>query len=172
MKIKVAFFVMLIMVISISIQAQDVPINLQAKLILKILSMDRNFDRYGEPIKIGSSLDAMTSELNGVTSMKIKGKDFSTEKITTLDDISKYKVIYVGKNWANNYEAASKMAIANQAIMFCETEDGVLGGGGAVSFKVVNGKPKIVVNLEKAKQMGTDFPANFLQVTMVVGSIQ
>ena len=172
MKIKIVVFAIIIVLTSFSVVAQDVPADLQAKLMLKIISMDRNFDRFGEPIKIGASTDTIIKELNGITSLKIKGKDFSAEKINTLDDIAKYKVIYVGKNWASNYTAAGDKAAANQALMFCESEDGVLSGGGAVSFKVVDGKPKIVVNLEKAKKMGTDFPANFLQVTMVVGSLQ
>ena len=150
---------------------QDVPANLQAKLMLKILSMDRNFGRFGDPVKIGTSSEDFAKELNGLPGLKVKGKDFVAEKMASLDDIGKYKVVYVGKNWANNYGAAAAKAIASKALMFCETEDGILSGGGSVSFKVVEGKPKIVVNLGNAIKQGTDFPADFLKITVVVGSL-
>jgi hypothetical protein len=154
------------------VYAADVPAPMQVKLMLKILSMDRNFDRFGDPIKIGVSDDAILAELDKVKGkLKIKAKDFSVEKMGSPDDISNYKVIYVGKNWAANYAAASAKAKANQSLMFCESEDGVMSGGGAISFKVVDAKPKIIINLGNVKDQGTDFPAGFLKITVVVGSI-
>lgn len=172
MKNKIVLFTIVIMLWGVNAQAQDVPLNLQAKLMLKILSMDRNFARFGDPIKIGTSDDNLLSELNAIKGkMKVKGKDFVAEKMASPDDVTNFKVIYVGKNWASNYAAASGKAAASQVLMFCETEQGVMAGGGAVSFKAVGGKPKIVVNLENAKKQGTDFPANFLKVTVVVGGL-
>ena len=145
--------------------AQEVPLNLQVKLILKIVSMDRNFDRFGDPIKIGVTDDDMMKELGAIKGkLTIKGKDFSVEKMASPGDVANYKVIYVGKNWADKYTAASAKAAENQCLMFCQAEEGVMTGGGAVSFKVVEGKPKIVVNLENAKKQGTDFPAGFLKL--------
>ncbi|MCP5051568.1 MAG: YfiR family protein [bacterium] len=150
----------------------DVPAGMQVKLMLKILSMDRNFDRFGDPIKIGVSSDVFLSELNAVKGkLKIKKKDFVAEKMGSPDDIANYKVIYVGKDWAANYSAASSKAVENKALMFCETEDGVLSGGGAISFKVVAKKPKIVINIGNVKNQGTDFPSGFLKITVVVGSM-
>ena len=151
---------------------QDVPANLQVKLMLKILSMDRNFDRFGDPIKIGTSSDELFKELDAIKgTLQVKAKDFVPEKMTSTADVANYKVIYVGKNWSSNYSDAAAKAAAAQCLMFCEAEEGVLTGGGAVSFKVVDGKPKIVVNLENSKKQGTDFPANFLKVTVVVGGL-
>jgi hypothetical protein len=154
------------------LSAQDVPLDLQVKLILKIVSMDRNFDRFGDPIKIGVSGDDMIKELKAIKGkLTIKGKEFLVEKMTSPEDVANFKVIYVGKNWADNYSAAAAKAAENQSLMFCQSEDGVMSGGGAVSFKVVDGKPKIVVNLENAKKQGTDFPAGFLKITLVVGGV-
>jgi hypothetical protein len=154
------------------LQSQDVPLELQVKLILKIVSMDRNFDRFGDPIKIGVSGDDMKKELEAIKGkLTIKGKEFLVEKMASPGDVANYKVIYVGKNWTDNYSAASAKAAENQCLMFCQAVDGVMSGGGAVSFKVVEGKPKIVVNLENAKKQGTDFPAGFLKITLVVGGV-
>ncbi|UCH93836.1 MAG: YfiR family protein [Candidatus Aminicenantes bacterium] len=172
MKDKLAPLVIALVVLSAYGAAQEVPFNVQAKLMLKIICMDRNINRLGSPIKIGVSSDKLLKELEGVKGLKIKGKDFLAKKIFSLDDIANYKVIYVGTNWSSNYLAASAKAVENRCLMFCEDETGVLNGGAAVSFKVVEGKPKIVVNLENAKKQGTDFPAGFLKITVVVGGLQ
>ena len=173
MKKKLLVLLITPMIISAFISAQDVPLNLQCKLMLKILSMDRNFTRFGDPIKIGVSSDKFLAELKASKgTLKVKGKDFQAEKMASLDDIDKYKVIYVGKDWASNYTVAAAKAVENKSLVFCETEAGVMSGGGSVSFKVVAGKPKIVVNLENARNQGTEFPANFLKITVVVGGLQ
>lgn len=174
MRKKLVLLVIAIMVVGAGIQLYpaDVPHGLQVKLMLKILSVDRNFARFGDPIKIGVSDDAFIAALKGASAMKVKGKGFVAEKMSTTADIAKYKVIYVGKNWASQYAAAAAAAGSSSALMFCETEDGVLSGGGSVSFKVVGKTPKIVVNLENAKKQGTDFPAGFLKITVVVGGLK
>ncbi len=172
MRNKCVLFMIALAIISAPMIAQDVPLELQTKLMLKIVSMDRNFDRFGNPIKIGTSSDEIFKELSTIKgSLKVKGNDFLVEKINSPADIAKFKVAYIGKNWSGNYNAAAAAAAANQCLMFCEVEEGVTTGGGAVSFKVVEGKPKIVINLENAKKQGTDFPAGFLKITVVVGGL-
>ncbi len=151
--------------------AADVPTNIQVKLILKIISMDRNLDRYGDPVKIGVTSDALVTALNAEKAVTIKGKAFAVEKMGSPDDVAKYKVVWIGKDWAGKYSAVSDKANANQCLVFCESEEGVLNGGGAVSFKVVESSPKIVLNIENAKKQGTDFPADFLKITVVVGGL-
>jgi hypothetical protein len=173
MKKKLLVMFVALTILSVYISAQDVPLNLQCKLMLKILSMDRNFSRFGDPIKIGVSSDKFMNELNANKgTLTIKGKDFSAEKLSSLDEIGKYRVIYISKDWADKYTAASGKANETKSLMFCETEAGVMSGGGAVSFKVVAGKPKIVVNLENSRNQGTEFPANFLKITVVVGGLE
>jgi YfiR/HmsC-like len=168
---KILILLLAVVWVFSSVVRADVPHNLQVKLILKILSMDRNFSRFGDPIKIGTSSDGFLKALSASSSLKIKGKSFVVEKMSSPDDVSKYNIVYVGKEWASQYAAASTKAVANKSLMFCETEDGVLSGGGAISFKVVGGKPKIVINLGNVKSQGTDFPAGFLKITVVVGSM-
>lgn len=169
MRIKIVWFVIVLVIAIVYLPAQDVPLPLQVKLMLKILSMDRNFDRFGDPIKIGVSSDEFLKELDAVKGkLKIKGSDFEVQKITSPDEVANFKVIYMGKGWADNYAAASAKAPEHQCLVFCEEEAGVLKGGGAVSFVVEDGKPIIVINEENAKKQGTDFPAGFLQICKVV----
>lgn len=173
MRNKLILLLIALFVLSFQAYSQDVPKKFQVKLMLKILSMDRNFARFGDPIKIGSSNDEFLSELKKEQGkLKIKQKDFTVEKMSSPDDIANYKVVYVGKEWEANYSAASAKAGASKALMFCETEAAVMNGGGAISFKVVGGKPKIVLNLGNVKAQGTEFPAGFLKITVVVGSMQ
>jgi hypothetical protein len=170
---KLFLLVIMLLLVGLQVYSQDVPHNLQVKLMLKILSMDRNFDRFGDPIKIGVSSDLFLKELNAEKgTLRVKQKYFVAEKMDSPKDVDKYKVIYVGKEWAANYSAVSVKATANKALMFCETEEGVLSGGGAISFKVVANKPKIVIHIGNVKLQGTDFPASFLKSTVVVGSSQ
>lgn len=172
MKKKIILAVIALMVVSAYMIAQDVPLNLQARLMLKVLSMDRNFSRYGDPIKIGVSSDKFLNELVACKgTLQVKGKEFVPEKMASLDDIAKYKVIYIGEEWAKSYTAAAEKAVQSKCLMFCETESGVMHGGGAISFKVAEEKPKIVVNLKNSRSQGTEFPAIFLKSTVVVGGL-
>jgi hypothetical protein len=171
MRNKILLMVIMLIAFSATSFSVDVPHPLQAKLLLKIISMDRNFTRFGDPVKIGVSSDAFLEVLKG-TKFSIKGRGFVAEKINNVDDIANYKVIYVGKEWAKQCIAASEKAVANQCLVFCESEEGVLSGGGSISFKVVDANPRIVVNIENAKKQGTDFPAVFLKSTIVVGGLK
>lgn len=56
-------------------------------------------------------------------------------------------------------------------LIFAAEEEYCVGKGAGFAFKIVDGKPKIVINLNSAKKQGTDFPANFLKVTVVVGGL-
>jgi hypothetical protein len=168
---KIVLVVIVLMVFGAGAFSVDVPHPLQAKLMLKIISFDRNFTRFGNPVKIGVSSDLFLEVLK-TTGLSIKGKSYMAEKINGVDDIANYKVIYVGKEWASQYIEASEKAADNKCLVFCETEAGVLNGGGSVSFKVVERSPKIVVNIANAKKQGTDFPAVFLKSTIVVGGLK
>ncbi len=159
-----------LMLMNVQVNAVDVPFDIQAKLMLKIIQMDRNFARFGDPIKIGVSSDEMITALKG-SGLTVSGKACVVEKLVSPDDVAKYKVVYIGKTMAGSYAAVAGKAAAAQCLVFCEVEEGVISGGASVSFKVMGTSPKIVVNLENAKKQGTDFPADFLKVTVVVGGL-
>jgi len=168
MKNKLILILMLIPFVISWGYSGEVPMETQTELILKIISMDRNFSRFGDPVKIGTSSQKLLQVLSTNRGRKIKDKSFVVGKLKSLNDINNYRVIYIGKNWAKDYEAASAIAEKNQALVFCETEDGVMGGGGAVSFRVVGNKAKIVINLKNARKQGSDFPLGFLKGVVVI----
>jgi hypothetical protein len=157
---------------ALPLRAQEVPFELQMKLIMKILEFDKNFDRFGDPIKIGVTSDDVLTALNAQkNALQVKGKSFIAEKMATPADIAKYHVIYVDKNWSAEYKTAAAKAGDNKALMFTRDEEGVMNGGGAISFKTIEGKPKIMLSIANARTQGSDFPANFLQLTVVIGGL-
>jgi len=168
MKRKLFIAIALLLMMTGSIYSQDVPAMLQVRLILKILSMDNNIERFGGTIKIGVSSDAALSAFQGASDMKVSAKSFSVSMMSSPADIGQYGVVYIDKNWAGNYSACAQKAAASKALMICNEEEAIQGNLGAVAFKVVDGKPKIFINIDNAKKQGSDFPANFLKMAVLV----
>jgi len=167
-------FILLTMIITIYsfMFTQEVPLDLQGKLILKILEFDKNFDSFGDPVKIGVSSDEVYKIFNSLqASITVKGKAIVVEKMNVLADISKFKVIYVDKNWAIDYKGAAQKAIENNCLMFVNDTKIVEQEIAAIGFKLMDNKPKIVIALATAKKMGSDFPASFLQLAVIIGSL-
>jgi hypothetical protein len=169
--IVVVAFVMFVMAGTGVAYSQSVQKDIQAQLMLKIVGLDRNVGRFGDPVKFGVTSDAMLRALKRFSKRTIKGKAFSVQKMNTLDDISSYDVLYIDKNWKANYKTACEMAIKKKAIMFCASAQAVEIGEAGAAFKMVLGKPKIVLNLEVLKKQASDFPSGLLQLATVFGSM-
>lgn len=165
---KIIIITIFLLFIGGSIYSQDVPAKLQVRLVLKILSMDNNIDRFGGTIKIGVSSDLFLNAFKSASDMKVKGKSFTVAMMSSPADIGKFNVIYVDENWSGNYGTAAQKAAASKTLMFAGEESGVKGNLGAVAFKVIDGKPKILVNIDNAKKQGSEFPANFLKMAVLV----
>ena len=114
---KIISAFVLIVIISGVVYSQDVPANIQVQFILKILTMDKNINRYGSPIKIGVTSNSMLSAFNSASGITIAGKPFVANIISSVDDISNYTVIFVDTNWKSNYSAAGKIASANKVVI-------------------------------------------------------
>lgn len=151
--------------------SQSVQKDIQAQLIIKIVGLDRNFVRYGDPIKIGVSSQAMERAMKRFSKRTIRDREFIPEMMTSLDDIDRYHIIYVDKNWKDNYAAACEKAKEKKILMFSADDDAVERGEAGIAFKTIMGATKIVINLEVIKAQGSDFAAGFLQVAHVVGNL-
>jgi len=168
MRRTLSFFIVIITFFSFALKASDINFKLQSKLLLKIISYDKNLARFGDPIKIGVSSNEMLKALKA-NKLKIKGKSFTAEKMKSVDDIANYKVVYIDNNWKDKYNTVAKKAKANSCLVFCNDSNFVESGGGSVSFRLIRSKPKIVVNISNAKDQGTDFSSGFLKITVVIG---
>ena len=165
---KLIFICLIIFSTSVSINGQNVPVNLQVRFILKIISMDKNISRLGNPIKIGVSSDALIGAFNGVSGITIAGTPFTAAKMSSPGDVGRYNVVVIGPNWKGNYDAIGKKAAAGKILMFAGDESGVQKNKGGLGFKKVDGKPKILANIENIKRQGSDFPVNFLKMAVIV----
>lgn len=151
--------------------AQIVQKDIQAQLILKIIGLDRNISRFGDPIKVGVTSKSMLRAIKRFSKDPVKGKAVQPELMETLEEVGGYHVVYIDKNWAGNYKAACDIASGKKILMFAAEDDAVERGEAAIAFKTVFGKTKIVLNREVVRTQGSDFPAGFLQVTHVVGNL-
>jgi len=172
MKHCVILSVVSFILLGCSLSAQTVPIDLQTKFILKIASEDKNFARYGNPIKVGVTSDEALNAFKAMEDkLQIKGVNYVTEKISSIDAVSNYKIVHIGPEWSANYSAVAAICKTNKIPMFCTEDAPVMSNGASVGFKVLDGKPKIVVNLANANDQGCDFNAGFLKITVVVGGL-
>ncbi len=165
---KLIIICLLILSTSVSINAQNVPAKIQVQFILKIVSMDKNMGRLGNPIKIGVSSDALVGAFNSVSGITIAGTPFTVTKLSSPGDVNSYKVVVIDTNWKGNYSAVGKMAAAGKILMFAGDESGVKKNKGGLGFKIVGGKPKILANIDNLKKQGSDFPVNFFKMAVLV----
>lgn len=150
--------------------SQTVHNAVQAELIIKIIKLDRNFDRFGDPIKIGVTSKDMLKALQKYAGETIKGKKIQSEELNTLEDIPNFTIIYLDRNWKHDYTAANSKTIELKILSFSSSYNAVENGQAGITFRTIQGQPKIVVNLEVVRQQGTNFPAELLKLCSIVGS--
>ena len=105
---KIIFFSMAILLASGNclLFSQSVQKDIQAQLVIKIASLDRNFGRFGDPIKIGVSSQAMERALKRFSKRTIRGRTYTPEMMSSIEDIEKFHIIYIDKNWKEDYKTA------------------------------------------------------------------
>lgn len=140
-----------------------------ALIMLKIVSMDKNIERLGNPIDIGVSSNNLYITLKSLENkLKINGKPFITHKITSLKSAAQYKIIYLGKNWGRNGFTDMETLAENGCFIFCDDEKGLLFGSASVLFKVIDKYPHVAINLENAEDQGADFRGEELEAIVLV----
>jgi len=170
-KFSLIFIVLLLVVGKGIVYSQYVAEDAQVKLMLKILLYDRNFSRFGDPIKIGVSSKNMLRAMNKQSATLVRGKKFEAELMNSVEDIPKYKVIFVDRNWSKDFEAANAKATENKILMFCGSYNAVENNLAGIAFRILQKKIKIVLNLKVVKDQGSNFPSDFLKLSIVVGNI-
>ncbi len=152
------------------VSAQGVPDDVQGKLLLKVISFDKNMARLGNPIKIGVSSDKMLAAMKALSAIQINGKSFTVAKLASAADVGKFNVVHVGEESAGLIPKVAAAAKASKTLTFSGTKSGVEKGL-AVGFFVSEGKPKIVISPAAAATVGSDFMENFLKVSLVIGEL-
>ncbi len=168
-KVKRKFLVAFVLVCFSFISFSQIPVELQVLLALKILTFDKNFSRFGNPIKIAVTSDEILNSFKAIEgTIKVKGRNFKAEKISSPSEISNYNVLFIGKNWKSKYAEAGAKAEEAKVIAFGEEEECVKSGAAGVGFKVVEGKPKIIINITSSKAQGSEFPTTLLKMAILI----
>lgn len=165
---KSAFIVIFLLFLSGIVHSQGVPANIKVQFILKILTMDKKMNRFGDKIKIGVTSDEILGAFKGVSGITINGKPFIVTKLSSPGEVSNYNVVFIDTNWKGSYDAAGQKAAAGKALMFCSEEEGVKNNRGGIGFKVIDGKPKILSNINNIKKQGSEFPVNFYKMSVLI----
>jgi len=166
--ILILFFLTLF---TFTLKSSDIDFRIQSKLLLKIISYDKNYKRFGNPIKIGVSSKEMFEALKA-NAIIVKDRHFTVGLMKSIDSLKNYKVVYIDNNWKDKYKEVSKLANSNSCLIFCNDENFVESEGASVTFVSIKNKLKILVNLENSKKQGSNFSPIFLKITVIVGGIK
>jgi hypothetical protein len=166
-----------------------VPLDLQAKLLLKILTFDRNLEKRADSaVVVGIVYNPEDTDSKKVKSefskalgkysdKKVKGLPVSqiglkySSWANLLNNIRSYNVsvLYVTSGNSDNLEEILKASRADSVL----TVTGVLKyveEGVSIGIGLKENKPQIMVNLSSAEAEGTDFSSQLLRLAKVIES--
>ncbi len=183
-------WIIAIFVLGVSLYpAQEMPVSteLQYKLLLKILTFDRNLEtRIGDEIVIGI-LYQSKFRLSEITKSSWV-RSIEESEIKTLEDIpirfvnidlneenniaevisrENVDILYITPLRAFNLKSITELSQSNKIITFTGvpeyTEDGI-----GISIGTKGNKPQIIINLDASKLEGCDFSSKLLNLARIV----
>ncbi len=171
-------------------QKISVPIEIQMKLLPKILSLNKNYNEEGKETQINVGV-FYSSQSRSSIELKQEIFDSSTDNIIQIGNL-RIKYIPIDISLINNYkkllhENNIQVAFINpirafnvskltdicreeKVLTFSSTPE-YYDEGVSVYFDVVNNKPKIFINLDLAKKEGANFSSHLLKISVVRGTL-
>jgi hypothetical protein len=165
-------------------QASAVPADIQAELIAKLETYDRNFAARAGPVahvlivvRPGSS----KSELSAADTRAALGRIDKLGGLPHQESVVPYAgadalaarcrseqaaVVYVTPGFDDDVEAM-RSALASVSVLTVGSTADYVPRGIVLGFELESGKPKIVINLEQAKAQSVNFPADLLRLMKV-----
>lgn len=134
-----------------------------AKLIIKIISYDKNFSRFGNPIKIGTTSNKLAITFSKIKPLKIKNINCTVKKVTTTNFKGVNILIVDSKDFSDEMK---KYAEENKILVFGDKVEDIKKGA-SFTFFLNEGKPKIAASLDNIKAQGSKYPANFLNICRI-----
>lgn len=179
---KFVSIVSLLLILSSVALAEEVPIDIQVPLYLKILYFDRNLkERCKDTVKIGilydpkketsiKKKDEFLEVFNRVEEKTIFGVNVKVIPISLRGPVSmlkKVNVVYIC--FLNEEQVPAFLKIAGEwNILTLASEAKFVEMGAAVGLSIVEDKPKIVINLPASKRQGADFSSRLLRLAKVI----
>jgi len=150
------FYTVVSILISASLQAQDLPANLQAALFKKIFAFDKTLESKQIEVVVLGSGDGIVAAFKeaGISAKAVSGNQLPAG----------VNVVYV-----NQGVTATKSQSASKGVLSISgTVSLVENGQVAIGLCVEGGKPKIVVNLPQLKAEGHEIAADLLKIAKII----
>lgn len=161
-----------------------VPIELQAELLAKISSYDRNFGARsparvpillvahpGDPTSVPAVLE-MQRALAGLASVGGRLHDERVVIFSTLPALldvfqqNQPAIVYFGPGFRDQIESISA-AFDGQSVLTVSAVPGDVARGIVLGFELVSSKPKLLVHLSQARKQNVDFRAEVLKLVQI-----
>lgn len=173
---------------SVSSDNGDVPVELQAKLLLTALTYDKSLDRgEDETLHIGllyfpdvnkSKKEALEfyKVLESYKDKKVRGLNINTmlfayngcNSLKSKVSVEHIDVLYIGKAKKEVVKDVIKVTQSNKVLSLTSAASYVSMCGISMAVGLKENKPKIYLNLSSTKAEGADFSAKFLRVVKIV----
>jgi hypothetical protein len=165
-------------------QATSVPASVQADLLAKLLPYDRNFEnRAGTTVrtivlvKSGSVRSRIAAEAfkSALSNLDRIGGRHHEERIVTYEGAAalakqcrseRIALVYVTPDFDAEL-AALERALAGVDVLSVSAVPDYVSRGVVLGFELVSGKPKILLDLPRAKRQNVDFAAAVLRLMRV-----
>jgi hypothetical protein len=151
---------------SSALAQMSVPANLQAALFKKIFSYNKTLVGKGAPKVLVVFTDASSADKDEILeAFKGAGVTVSAAKSdAAAGQISANNIVYITTGASGISAACSKAGVFTISSVASYVE----GGKVCVGVSTEGGKPKIIVNVNKAKEEGQDLSADLLKIAKVI----
>lgn len=166
-------------------QEADVPVGLQIPLFLKVVSFDRQLaSKVGEELVVGIAYQSgnressrakenaaralrETRDLPGMPRLRVEAIDLDKESLVIELVRRRVTVLYVAPLRAVDITVVADAARAAH-VTTCTGTPRYLSDGLAVSVRFQGERPKLLINVDAARQEGAEFSAELLQLVQVM----
>jgi hypothetical protein len=166
-------------------QAAGVPADMQAELIAKLESYDRNFAARAGPVAHVLIVDRAGTPKSEVSAADMKAALARVERIggvphqdsvvayTTADALAQrcrdeqVAVVYLTPGFDDDIDAI-KGALSTVSVLTIASDADYVPRGVVLGFELVSGKPRILLNFEQARRQKVDFSSELLRLMKVL----
>jgi len=162
----------------------QVPFRVQADLIAKVASFDRNFSaRAGARalviiVQMPNDAESAAAALelkNALSNVATVGDRPHEEQIVSYSSAAalaelartrKPAIIYFGPGFAKELTGI-RNSLSNLSLLSVGMSPDYVEGGMVLGFDLVSGRPKLLINLSQARKQQVDFPASVLRLMKI-----
>ncbi len=150
---------------------QETKDSVLAKIVMKLISFDKNISRFGDTITIGATDDEMLKALRQMSETKILGKQFTTFKLLQPEETTKCNAVFLGNGLKAQHSEIVKLAKEHKVLTFVADKD-ALKKGFAVALEIEDNMPVIWMNLQNASECGSKISLDSLKLVIVKGKMR